>query len=88
MTEEDTPFKATKTQMIFKNAANVSLRGHTYDAFHLDKFLGSDFGEKSIQVQTGNPMLNPLKSTVSARTGLGGGGGSNLMNYMGSGHSS
>ena len=48
MTEDDTPFKATTTQKIFKNAPNVSLRGATYDAKHLDSFLGSGFGEKSI----------------------------------------
>jgi len=35
--------------MIFKNAANVSLRGSTFDATHMDKFLSSGFGEKSIQ---------------------------------------
>lgn len=50
MTEEETPFKPSRTQVIFKNAANVSLRGHTYDAKHLDKFLNSGFGEKSLQV--------------------------------------
>jgi len=50
MTEDDTPFKPTKTQVIFKNAANVSLRGSTFDASHMDKFLGSNFGEKSIQI--------------------------------------
>lgn len=50
MTEKDTPFKPSTTQKIFHNAANVSLRGHTYDAHHLDKFLGSNFGERSIQV--------------------------------------
>lgn len=47
MTENDTPFRETKTQLIFKNVANLTLRGTTYDASHLDKFLGSDFGEKS-----------------------------------------
>ena len=46
MTEEDTPFKPNRTQTIFKNTANVTLRGSTYDAKHLDRFLGSNFGEK------------------------------------------
>ena len=46
MTEEDTPFKPNRTQTIFKNTANVALRGNTYDAKHLDRFLGSNFGEK------------------------------------------
>jgi len=36
MTDEDTPFKPSRTQTIFKNTANVSLRGNTYDATHLD----------------------------------------------------
>ena len=70
MTEEDTPFKASTTQKIFKNAPNVSLRGGTYDAKHLDSFLGSGFGEKSVQVNSGNVPS-------SARPGPGGGGGSN-----------
>jgi len=50
MTDKDTPFKPSTTQKIFHNAANVSLRGSTYDALHLDKFLGSNFGERSIQI--------------------------------------
>ena len=48
MTEDETPFRPTKTQQIFKNAANVTLRGNTYDATHMDKFLNSGFGERSI----------------------------------------
>lgn len=80
MTEEDTPFKANRTQTIFKNTANVSLRGTTYDAKHLDRFLGSNFGEKQIQVGEGSQMMH--QSTVSARTGPGGGGGSNMMSYL------
>jgi hypothetical protein len=48
MTEEETPFKPSRTQKIFKNAANVTLRGNTYDATHMDKFLSSGFGERSI----------------------------------------
>jgi len=45
--EEGSPFVATRTQKIFKNTANLTLRGSTYDAKHLDRFLGSGFGEKS-----------------------------------------
>ena len=78
MTEDDTPFKPSTTQKIFKNAPNVSLRGATYDAKHLDSFLGSGFGEKSLQVNSGN---------VSSRPGPGGGGGSNMVNFMMSGSS-
>lgn len=59
MTEADTPFKPSTTQKIFHNAANVQLRGHTYDAKHLDKFLGSNFGERSMQVnESGAPTSN------------------------------
>lgn len=78
MTEDDTPFKPSTTQKIFKNAPNVSLRGGTYDAKHLDSFLGSGFGEKSLQVNSGN---------VSSRPGPGGGGGSNMVNFLISGSS-
>ena len=81
MTEEDTPFKPNRTQTIFKNTANVSLRGNTYDAHHLDRFLGSNFGEKQIQVGEGNSVIGH-QSTVSARKGSGGGGGSNMMSYL------
>ena len=38
--------------MIFQNAANLQLRGNTYDAFHLDKFLNSGYGEKSLNHNT------------------------------------
>lgn len=81
MTEDDTPFKASTTQKIFKNAPNVSLRGATYDARHLDSFLGSGFGEKSVQV-------NSSGNVYSARPGPGGGGGSQMVNFLISGTSS
>ena len=63
------------------------MRGNTYDAKHLDKFLGSNFGEKSIQIsETGYAPGHMTGSTVSARNaGPGGGGGSNMMNYLLSG---
>ena len=80
MTEHDTPFKPNRTQTIFKNTANVTLRGSTYDAKHLDRFLGSNFGEKSIQLGEGGSQHH--QSTVSARTGPGGGGGTNMMSYL------
>ena len=38
----------TKTETIFKNSANLQLRGNTYDASHLDRFLSSNYGEKSL----------------------------------------
>ena len=48
LTEFGSPFVPTKTQTIFHNTANLSLRGNTYDAKHMDKFLGSGYGEKSL----------------------------------------
>jgi hypothetical protein len=39
-----------KQQQVFKNVANLALRGTTFDAHHLDKFLGSPFGEKSFSI--------------------------------------
>lgn len=84
MTEDETPFKPSRTQIIFKNAANVSLRGHTYDAKHLDKFLNSGFGERSLQV--GDTVGYPQSQTSgTARAGPGGGGGSQMMSYLISG---
>lgn len=84
MTEDDTPFKASRTQSIFRNTANVSLRGSTYDATHLDKFLSSNFGEKSLQINEGGHYTDNLiaHSTVSAHAGPGGGGGSNMISYL------
>ncbi len=46
--ENASPFVPTKTERIFQNTANLQLRGNTYDATHLDKFLTSGFGEKSL----------------------------------------
>lgn len=46
--EKSSPFVATKTQQIFQNSANLQLRGSTFDATHMDKFLSSGFGEKSL----------------------------------------
>jgi len=47
LNETNTPFVPTKTERIFKNVANLSLRGTTFDAKHLDKFLSSAYGEQS-----------------------------------------
>lgn len=44
LTEKESPFRIGKTQQIFKNTANLSLKGTTYDAKHLDKFLNSSYG--------------------------------------------
>ena len=92
MTEEDTPFKPTRTETIFKNAANVSLRGHTYDATHMDKFLGSGYGDKSVQHAGGNSHFEskgfPTHRTAgvgnTSRVGPGGGGGSQKNSFLSS----
>lgn len=54
LTEKDSPFAPTRTQQIFHNTANLSLRGNTYDAKHLDKFLESGYGEKSLNPERQN----------------------------------
>jgi hypothetical protein len=86
MCDDDTPFKNTRTQTIFKNAANVTLRGSTFDATHMDKFLGSGFGER--QLTSGfEDRLMPTTQTgryTNRTIGPGGGGGSNLMSYLAS----
>lgn len=46
MTEKDSPFVETKTKRIFKDSANLNLRGSTFDALHLDSFIASDYGDK------------------------------------------
>lgn len=46
--EKCSPFVPTRAQKIFRNTANLSLRGSTFDAKHLDRFLTSSFGEKSL----------------------------------------
>ena len=87
MTEKDTPFKPSTTQKIFKNAANVQLRGNTYDARHMDSFLGSGFGDRSVQFAE-HPHLSGPRNAQSARSSPGGGGGSNMVNFLMSGSSS
>jgi hypothetical protein len=44
LNEKTSPFTDTKTQKIFKNTANLTLKGSTYDAVHLDSFLSSVYG--------------------------------------------
>jgi hypothetical protein len=64
---------ATRTQKIFKNVANLSLRGATYDARHLDSFLGSDYGDKSFnpeRVDRTNEPLNDLDASVARNRSL------------------
>ena len=48
LNESNSPFVPTKTQQIFQNSANLQLRGNTFDATHMDKFLSSGYGEKGL----------------------------------------
>jgi hypothetical protein len=43
LNEKTSPFRDSKTRTVFKNTANLSLRGTTYDATHLDRFLSSEY---------------------------------------------
>lgn len=43
LTEKTSPFRETQTRKIFKNTANLSLRGTTFDATHMDRFLNSPY---------------------------------------------
>jgi hypothetical protein len=63
MEDVTSPFRDTKSQTIFKNAANLTLRGSTYDAKHLDSFLGSGYGEKSF-----NPERSQQKAMNQSQT--------------------
>lgn len=56
LTEKDTPFRETTASKLFKNTANLSLRGNTYDARHLDRFLQSSYGEKSTQLYNNSSL--------------------------------
>ena len=61
LTERNSPFVDTKTQRVFKNAANLALRGKTYDALHLDRFLDSQFGEKALGTNITSTYVSQLK---------------------------
>jgi hypothetical protein len=56
--------------VIFQNSANLQLRGNTYDANHLDKFLDSGYGEKSLSSNATAMFRQQLyqtnKSTIGA----------------------
>ena len=49
LSAEATPFRETKHETLFKNIANVTLRGTTFNATHMDKFLNSEYGERTHQ---------------------------------------
>ena len=61
----------TQTERVFKNVANLSLRGSTFDAKHLDRFLSSQYGEKSFNPDrvekvnlTASDHMNSLEASV------------------------
>ena len=58
LNESNSPFVPTKTQQIFQNSANLQLRGNTYDASHMDKFLSSGYGEKGLIVGVSNTQYS------------------------------
>ena len=67
LTEENSPFRETNTRKIFKNTANLSLHGGTYDAKHLDKFITSQYG--SSQVVSNNYSHDAYKSITKPAIG-------------------
>lgn len=58
LTQEKSPFKPTRAQVMFKNTANLTLRGSTYDARHLDRFLTSTYGERSLNSDRNRQYMN------------------------------
>jgi hypothetical protein len=58
----------TKTEKIFQNTANLQLRGSTYDATHMDKFLGSGYGEKSLGTNVASTYQASLKRAAREQT--------------------
>ena len=60
---------STKTQQIFQNSANLQLRGNTYDATHLDKFLSSGFGEKGLGTNVTATFQASMKREIGAQNG-------------------
>ena len=62
--ESQSPFVPTKTERIFQNSANLQLRGSTYDATHMDKFLNSGYGEKSLGTNVAASYQASLKKAA------------------------
>jgi hypothetical protein len=81
--EKDTPFRQTKHETLFKNVANVTLKGTTFNATHMDKFLTSGYGEHTYQSAV-ESKVSPIDKNTGRTTGPGGGGGSNIMSYLSS----
>lgn len=67
LNERNSPFVNTRTQEIFKNVANLNLRGSTYDAKHLDKFLNSDYGNQSYYPERVNRTIDETDLEASVQ---------------------
>ena len=62
--ERTSPFTDTQAQKIFKNTANLTLKGNTFDANHLDSFLTSQYCSK--------PQSTTFNNSVSQHHTYGG----------------
>ena len=81
--ETNSPFVPTLSQVLFKNTANVQLRGSTYDARHLDKFLGSAYGDKSFTINNRSRQeVTDLDTSVTRNRSL----NANLPDYLVNSH--
>lgn len=48
------------SQTVFKDCANLNLKGSTFDAMHMDKFLGSEYCNKNmVSNYATSPGTNP-----------------------------
>lgn len=65
LNEKTSPFRETHTRKVFKNTANLSLRGTTYDATHMDKFLGSQYCNLNVNATATNKDYNANKSLTA-----------------------
>jgi hypothetical protein len=66
--ETTSPFSDSHSQHIFKNTANLQLRGNTFDAKHLDNFLDSVYGERAIYVNSRKAIKGPEDSIEKSRS--------------------
>lgn len=87
LTEDNSPFRDNTTHKIFKNTANLSLHGGTYDAKHLDKFLNSQYCSSS-GLEPPKSVAKPPRAGGAFRdlneSGLGGSLNSKIKRQMGS----
>jgi hypothetical protein len=59
-------FGHSVSQTVFKDCANLNLKGSTFDAMHMDKFLGTEYCNKNlVSNYATSPGTNPLVETKS-----------------------